>query len=79
MQMCATLRGWQIWMENASRLIRSGLYRKVVVVEGMTFEIHGEYTDNTLGATLAKYETAGTAHDIAGLINRHACGAVLAA
>jgi len=77
--MCTMVRGWQIWMENASRLIRSGLYRKVVVVEGMTFEIHGEYPDHTLGATLAKYETAGTAHDIAGLINRHACGAVLAA
>ena len=77
--MCATLRGWQIWMENASRLIRSGLYRKVVVVEGTTYEIHGEYPDHTLGATLAKYETAGTAHDIAGLINRHACGGALAA
>jgi hypothetical protein len=50
-----------------------------VVVEGMTFEIHGEYPDNTLGRTLAKYETAGTAHDIAGLINRHACGGALAA
>ena len=79
MQMDTTLRGWQVWMENASRLIRSGLYRKVVVVQGMTFEIHGEYPDNTLGATLAKYETAGTAHDIAGLINRRACGEVLAA
>ena len=77
--MCARLRSWQVWMENASRLIRSGLYRKVVVVQGMTFEIHGEYPDHTLGATLAKYETAGTAHDIAGLINRHACGGVLAA
>ena len=77
--MYATLRSWQVWMENASRLIRSGLYRKVVVVQGMTFEIHGEYPDHTLGATLAKYETAGTAHDIAGLINRHACGGVLAA
>jgi len=77
--MCTMVRGWQIWMENASRLIRSGLYRKVVVVEGMTFEIHGEYPDHTLGATLAKYETAGTAHDIAGLINRHACGGALAA
>ena len=49
--MCTMVRGWQIWMENSSRLIRSGLYRKVVVVEGMTFEIHGEYRDHTLGAT----------------------------
>jgi hypothetical protein len=69
--MTARLAEAQLWQQNLSSLIRSGLFSKAATgkANGL-FTVVGVYTDGTRSAPLAKYSDLIRAEDAANLANR---------